>query len=124
MRLGAVALLFVSALDGASYVFFFPRPSRLDIAFLNLPANTRLRVQGALLPHVPLDSRAMPLTSLAIERERDASEAVLFDLGANPYPFSAEELRDFVRRLETSGFQVRRTTHGLLLASPPLRGQS
>jgi len=117
MHLGAVGLLLVSALDGASYVFFFPKPSRLDIASLGLPANVRVRVQGALLPHMPLDARVAPLTSLAIER--NPSEAVLLDLGANPYPFSAKDLRDFALRLPASGFQVRRTSHGLLLVSPP-----
>lgn len=118
LRLGAIGLLLVSALDGASYVFFFPKPSRLDIASLGLPANARVRVQGALLPHMPLDARAEPLTSLAIESH--TAETVLLDLGANPYPFSPEDLRDYARRLQASGFQVRRTSHGLLLASPPL----
>lgn len=118
MRLGAIGLLFVSALDGASYVFFFPKPSRLDIASLGLPADARVRAQGALLPHMPLDARAEPLTSLAIESH--TAETVLLDLGANPYPFSAEDLRDYARRLQASGFRVRRTSHGLLLASPPL----
>jgi hypothetical protein len=122
MRLGAIGLLLVSALDGASYVFFFPKASRLDIANLGLTANVTVRVQGALLPHMPLNDRAAPLTSLVIED--NPSEAVLLDLGANPYPFSAEDLRDFARRLRTAGFQVRRTPHGLLLASPPARGQS
>jgi hypothetical protein len=118
LRLGAIAILFVSALDGASYVFFFPKPSRLDIASLGFPANTRLRVQGALLPHMRLNARAVPLTSLTIESP--SAETILLDLDANPYPFSAEALRDYARRLQASGFQVHRTPHGLLVVSPPV----
>jgi len=115
VRLGSIALLVLCSLDGASYVFFSPKPSRLDIASLILPAGGRVLVQGALLPHMPLEAPVVPLTSLAIKKS--PREVVILDLTANPYPFSAQELQDYARRLALSGFVVTRMPHGLLLAS-------
>ncbi len=120
VRLGALGLLLVCAFDGASYVFLPPKPSRRDIATLRFSSDTVTRVQGALLPHTPLDARVTPLTLLTIEG--DQRGPVLLDLHANPYPFPAPQLRDFARRLAASGFSISRTPHGLILASPP--GQS
>jgi uncharacterized membrane protein len=116
VRIGSLGLLLLCAFDGASYVFLPARASRLDIPTLQFPANTVMRVQGALLPHIPLDARVAPLTFLTIEK--DQSGPVLLDLDANPYPFSAVQLQDFARRLSLSGYAISHTPHGLLLASP------
>jgi len=119
VRVGALGLLLVCAFDGASYVFLPPKPSRLDIASLRLPAHAPVRVQGALLPHFPLTSNIEPLTRLSLPTV--PQEMVVLDLNANPYPFSSRELRSFSDRLVLSGFVVTRKPHGLLVASSPDR---
>ena len=117
-RLSAILLFLLCAFDGASYVFFYPKPSLRDLKTLHFPVADRARVQGALLPHLPLDSsRFVPLSELSVDSH--SSEAVLLDLDANPYPFSAQALTAFVERLEHAGFVIRRTRGGLTLAQPP-----
>jgi hypothetical protein len=117
IRIGALGFLLLCAFDGAGYTFYYANPCRLDLASLRLPAAQTVLVQGALLPHLPLGSNALPLTRLSVNQREP--QAVLLALDANPYPFSRAELVDLAKRLRLAGFRITNTPHGLVLASPP-----
>ena len=113
-RIVAFALLGVSALSGASYVFPEPNSRRSDVPDMVAASGARpLRVQGSLLPHAGYAPTTLPLDTLT------SDDAVLLDDSSDPYPFSREELRSLAANLVRRGYRQMKSKHGLLLLMPP-----
>ncbi len=117
MRVGALIVLCMCALDGGSYTFQRPSPARAEIGPALASLGDRpVRVQGTLYPHAGYASRRRVLDKT---HPIDHREAVLLAPATNPYPFTPAEMDAFVRRLSADPGLVRsETPHGLILFVP------
>jgi hypothetical protein len=114
-RVGAVALLLVSAFYGPGYRFVPRQPTDVPQRLASAVGGRPLEVQGALLPHV---GYSVNYAALKPPVKIDGSRGFLIAPGAIPFPFSRSELRRLAEQLGRDPHFHTIADRGILLAVP------